>query len=286
MVDAGYRLRIYMPYGELIPGMAYLVRRLLENTSNDSFLRASFAEHVSPEVLLMNPLEHPEALRGEETIEGDGKMDQLGISHPKPESTIQSSTAAPMADLPAFRNEPPADFAQEENRQAMREALAGVRAQFGRSYPLVIDGEAVETRSEIVSRNPSDLAQSVGNVAAAEPQHAQRRSPPRSRHCPSGAWPPHGAGPSICSRPPRSCAAGGSSWPPGKCTNAARGGAKPTPTCARRSTFASTTPAARSRWSAGEKSTCRARRIASSTCRAAWRPSSHRGIFRWRFSPA
>ena len=44
LVDLGYRLRIYMPYGELIPGMAYLVRRLLENTSNDSFLRASFAE--------------------------------------------------------------------------------------------------------------------------------------------------------------------------------------------------------------------------------------------------
>ena len=42
-VDLGYRLRIYMPYGDLIPGMAYLVRRLLENTSNDSFLRASFS---------------------------------------------------------------------------------------------------------------------------------------------------------------------------------------------------------------------------------------------------
>ena len=49
LVELGHRLRIYMPYGELIPGMAYLVRRLLENTSNDSFLRASFAEHVSPE---------------------------------------------------------------------------------------------------------------------------------------------------------------------------------------------------------------------------------------------
>ena len=46
LVDLGYRLRIYTPYGELMPGMAYLVRRLLENTSNDSFLRASFAEHV------------------------------------------------------------------------------------------------------------------------------------------------------------------------------------------------------------------------------------------------
>ena len=40
LVEMGYRVRIYMPYGELIPGMAYLVRRLLENTSNDSFLRA------------------------------------------------------------------------------------------------------------------------------------------------------------------------------------------------------------------------------------------------------
>ena len=58
LVDLGYRLRIYMPYGELIPGMAYLVRRLLENTSNESFLRANFAEHVSAEKLLMNPLDH------------------------------------------------------------------------------------------------------------------------------------------------------------------------------------------------------------------------------------
>ena len=56
LVDLGHRLRIYMPYGELIPGMAYLVRRLLENTSNDSFLRASFAENVPVEKLLMNPL--------------------------------------------------------------------------------------------------------------------------------------------------------------------------------------------------------------------------------------
>ena len=34
----GMRLRVYAPVGELVPGMAYLVRRLLENTSNDSFL--------------------------------------------------------------------------------------------------------------------------------------------------------------------------------------------------------------------------------------------------------
>ncbi|MBT8249437.1 MAG: proline dehydrogenase family protein, partial [Acidimicrobiia bacterium] len=37
----GARTRFYAPVGELIPGMAYLVRRLLENTSNESFLRQS-----------------------------------------------------------------------------------------------------------------------------------------------------------------------------------------------------------------------------------------------------
>ena len=55
IVDLGQRMRIYMPYGELIPGMAYLVRRLLENTSNESFVRASLSDHVAMEKLLMNP---------------------------------------------------------------------------------------------------------------------------------------------------------------------------------------------------------------------------------------
>ncbi len=34
----GLRVRSYCPVGDLVAGMAYLVRRLLENTSNDSFL--------------------------------------------------------------------------------------------------------------------------------------------------------------------------------------------------------------------------------------------------------
>src|SRR5439155_13604850 len=50
------RLREYVPVGEMIPGMAYLVRRLLENTSNESWLRAEFLENASPEKLLAPPL--------------------------------------------------------------------------------------------------------------------------------------------------------------------------------------------------------------------------------------
>jgi RHH-type proline utilization regulon transcriptional repressor/proline dehydrogenase/delta 1-pyrroline-5-carboxylate dehydrogenase len=34
----GFRVRAYCPVGDLVAGMAYLVRRLLENTSNESFL--------------------------------------------------------------------------------------------------------------------------------------------------------------------------------------------------------------------------------------------------------
>lgn len=49
------RVRLYAPYGEIIPGMAYLVRRLLENTANESFLRLSFAEEADIKTLLQNP---------------------------------------------------------------------------------------------------------------------------------------------------------------------------------------------------------------------------------------
>ena len=57
LAGMGQRVRVYTPYGELLPGMAYLVRRLLENTANESFLRASFSEHVPEDELLRDPRE-------------------------------------------------------------------------------------------------------------------------------------------------------------------------------------------------------------------------------------
>jgi RHH-type proline utilization regulon transcriptional repressor/proline dehydrogenase/delta 1-pyrroline-5-carboxylate dehydrogenase len=65
LVTMGQRVRVYTPYGELLPGMAYLVRRLLENTANESFLRAGFTEHVPVEVLLRNPAETEAAATAE-----------------------------------------------------------------------------------------------------------------------------------------------------------------------------------------------------------------------------
>lgn len=52
----GYLIRLYVPQGEMIPGMGYLVRRLLENTSNESFLRHTFVEAGQAERLLAKPV--------------------------------------------------------------------------------------------------------------------------------------------------------------------------------------------------------------------------------------
>jgi proline dehydrogenase len=51
---AGRRVRVYSPVGDLVAGMAYLVRRLLENTSNDSFLAAQ-TSGADLDVLLEKP---------------------------------------------------------------------------------------------------------------------------------------------------------------------------------------------------------------------------------------
>jgi RHH-type proline utilization regulon transcriptional repressor/proline dehydrogenase/delta 1-pyrroline-5-carboxylate dehydrogenase len=50
----GFRVRTYCPVGDLVAGMAYLVRRLLENTSNESFLSEQ-ARGVPLEELLLAP---------------------------------------------------------------------------------------------------------------------------------------------------------------------------------------------------------------------------------------
>ena len=51
----GHLVRMYVPLGELLPGMGYLVRRLLENTSNESFLRHTFFDEDEVSTLLRQP---------------------------------------------------------------------------------------------------------------------------------------------------------------------------------------------------------------------------------------
>jgi RHH-type proline utilization regulon transcriptional repressor/proline dehydrogenase/delta 1-pyrroline-5-carboxylate dehydrogenase len=59
-MNRGYLVRMYVPLGELLPGMGYLVRRLLENTSNESFLRHTFFDEDEVSTLLKEPRMQPE----------------------------------------------------------------------------------------------------------------------------------------------------------------------------------------------------------------------------------
>ncbi len=54
LATRGFRVRTYCPIGDLVAGMAYLVRRLLENTSNESFL-LRMSEGASLDELLAAP---------------------------------------------------------------------------------------------------------------------------------------------------------------------------------------------------------------------------------------
>lgn len=65
ILKMGMRLREYCPMGEMLPGLSYLVRRLLENTANDSFLKQSFMDKKQRSLLLQDPRKLKEGKRYE-----------------------------------------------------------------------------------------------------------------------------------------------------------------------------------------------------------------------------
>src|SRR5262245_43048652 len=77
-------------------------------------------------------------------------------------------------NLPPFRNEPHTDFSVPQNRTAMQTAIASVRAELGREYPLLISGERITTGDLLISTNPSDPKQVVGRHHKATPELARR----------------------------------------------------------------------------------------------------------------
>jgi RHH-type proline utilization regulon transcriptional repressor/proline dehydrogenase/delta 1-pyrroline-5-carboxylate dehydrogenase len=143
MIAEGYRLREYATVGEMIPGMAYLVRRLLENTSNESFLRSRFEQSVSPDVLLRDPAEN--------------------LSR----SSATFSTRE-------FQNHPLLDFGHAENRNMFERALKYCQKRSEQEHLLVINGKRVKTGNTLHSVNPSHPTRVVGTVHLAGQAEAEQ----------------------------------------------------------------------------------------------------------------
>jgi RHH-type proline utilization regulon transcriptional repressor/proline dehydrogenase/delta 1-pyrroline-5-carboxylate dehydrogenase len=143
VLQLGCRLREYCPVGELLPGIAYFVRRLLENTSNEGFLANKFARGVSREELLKNPL------------------DSLKIPSALPTQTPGSQRA------PQFHNEPPTDFTVAAEREKIVSSLQSLRRKLGQRHPLVINNKTISTAEWLPSLNPANQKEIVGYSAQA-----------------------------------------------------------------------------------------------------------------------
>jgi RHH-type transcriptional regulator, proline utilization regulon repressor / proline dehydrogenase / delta 1-pyrroline-5-carboxylate dehydrogenase len=161
LVEMGYRVREYCPVGELLPGMSYLVRRLLENTSNEGFLRAKFSENASAEQLLRDPCESLHQRR-------NGVLPPSNATMNMTKNTPKTHPGAP------YENASLTNFALPENQEKMRTALREQRKQFGRKVPLTINGEKIWTEKMFSSVNPSQPDQIVGYAAEAGIPEAKR----------------------------------------------------------------------------------------------------------------
>ncbi|AFY37751.1 delta-1-pyrroline-5-carboxylate dehydrogenase [[Leptolyngbya] sp. PCC 7376] len=134
LMKKGYRVRVYCPYGKLLPGMAYLIRRLLENTANSSFLRQNLEERPVEE-LIAPP-----------TGDLNATIHDLDSSH------LQFMGAADT------------DYAEPDLRDKSQFALSEVKKQLGKRYLPYINGEYVQTENWVDSVNPSRSAELVGKV--------------------------------------------------------------------------------------------------------------------------
>lgn len=148
-VAMGQRVRVYTPYGELLPGMAYLIRRLLENTSNESFLRLTVSKDTPRDALLEDP-------------EVTGKR----TPPPVRRELIRYEFGEPIMD--PFVNVPNSDFSKPENRKAMSDAIAELRRTMGGDVPLVIGGEKITTEKKFDSLNPSKPGEVIGRISQAD----------------------------------------------------------------------------------------------------------------------
>ena len=141
----GLRLRVYAPVGELVPGMAYLVRRLLENTSNESFVRHRFAEGRALEELIRPP-----------------RVESI----PDLEPPRAGSDTDPR-DPGDYHHEPHAEFRRAPARDDFEAALVSFEATLDLiDVPAVIDGERVRTASTIDSVDPGDIERVVARSAS------------------------------------------------------------------------------------------------------------------------
>lgn len=146
LAEAGYRTRVYVPVGAIIPGMAYLVRRLLENTSNQAWFNVSATRRpAAPSPV--TPVEQPRV-------------------------SVANAPAARFFD-PAVREQMRAALVRlQEERHPLR---IGEREISGRPIAQIRSpSNPARVVGEVVEATPADVDAAVAVAAAAFPRWRDR----------------------------------------------------------------------------------------------------------------
>lgn len=131
----GHRVRLYTPVGDPLIGMAYLVRRLLENTSNSGFLQLTHHAKANVEDLMRKPL----------------RMQQ-----------------AANAVINEFENCPHLDFLKPEVQKDFQAQIDKIRASLPVVVSPVVDGKIVESSELLPHYCPSLSSLKVYDIACAQ----------------------------------------------------------------------------------------------------------------------
>ncbi len=143
--------RIYAPVGTHETLLAYLVRRLLENGANTSFVNQIADKELPLDRLIADPVETAK------TIE------PLGAPHPK--------IAQPRDILGTRRNSQGLDLSNEQQLASLSAALLASADRSWRAVPLLADGPAGGGEG-VALRNPANRNDIVGQVIEATPAQA------------------------------------------------------------------------------------------------------------------
>ena len=153
LIQQQKHLRIYVPYGKTLPGMSYLVRRLLENSSGESVLDIGL----------------------------QAQLDKIDLQRP-----VVLDESRNNRHTHGFQNTPLLRFTDTSEHEKFLQALERVQSQLGKHHPMIIDGEYLESSETITSLNPAQPAQLIGTVSAADPALADRALAAAQRA--SGKW--------------------------------------------------------------------------------------------------
>ncbi|WP_242127906.1 trifunctional transcriptional regulator/proline dehydrogenase/L-glutamate gamma-semialdehyde dehydrogenase [Sphingobium sp. Sx8-8] len=139
--------RIYAPVGTHETLLAYLVRRLLENGANSSFVHRIADPAVPVEEMIADPVERVRA------------MPQPGERHP--------DIALPSALYPDRRNSDGLDLSDE---MALADLTQALQASAAMVWTAAAEGNEGQARPVL---NPADRRDVVGTVVEAPPSHAR-----------------------------------------------------------------------------------------------------------------